>query len=294
MNCRTVANKRTVVLFCRTVKVPLALSVLRVTLGLLSRTAPDMASRFAADLFMKPRRYPQPEREREGLAGATPFDVQLGATLIVRAWRWGSGPPVLLVHGWEGRGAQLAAFVQPLTRAGFSVVTFDAPAHGVSAGKRSSLPHFAWSVRGMAEAIGAKAIVAHSFGCAATTLALHDGLRTERLAFIAPPLNPATFVGRFGDILGLNQNVLDRMKLHIEERFFRKWNDYSLARIAPAMTSPLLVVHDRDDDETYWSEGAALAEAWPGARMLTTSGLGHRRILREPSVVEAVTAFVAG
>jgi alpha-beta hydrolase superfamily lysophospholipase len=32
-------------------------------------------------------------------------------------------------RGWGGRGAQLAAFVEPLLARGFSVVTLDAPAH---------------------------------------------------------------------------------------------------------------------------------------------------------------------
>ena len=262
-------------------------------MGVLSRTAPDMASRVAVDLFMKPRRYPRPPREAEALAGATPFHVHLGATLTVQAWRWGSGPAVLLVHGWEGRGAQLAAFVGPLTAAGFSVVTFDAPGHGASPGNRSSLPHFAWSVRGVADAIDTPyAILAHSLGCAATTLAVRDGLEVQRLVYFSPPLDPSDYVARFGDILNISTPVLDRMKARIEERFMRKWSDYSLAESAREMTTPLLVVHDKDDNETLWEDGAALTEAWPGARMITTEGLGHRRILRDPAVVEAGTRFV--
>jgi pimeloyl-ACP methyl ester carboxylesterase len=58
------------------------------------------------------------------------------------------------------------------------------------------------------------------------------------------------------------------------------------------MTTPLLVVHDRDDNETLWEDGVTLVETWPGARMITTEGLGHRRILRDPAVVEAGTRFV--
>lgn len=262
-------------------------------MGVLSRTAPDMASRVAVDLFMKPRRYARPPRESEALAGATPFAVQLGATLTVQAWRWGSGPAVLLVHGWEGRGAQLAAFVAPLTAAGFSVVTFDAPAHGASPGNRSSLPHFAWSVRGVADAIDTPyAILAHSLGCAATTLALRDGLEVQRLVYFSPPLDPSDYVTRFGDILNISAPVLDRMKARIEQRFLRKWSDYSLAETAREMTTPLLVIHDQDDHEALWEDGAALTEAWPGARMITTSGLGHRRILRDPAVVESAARFV--
>jgi pimeloyl-ACP methyl ester carboxylesterase len=262
-------------------------------MGFLSRTAPSTASRVAMNLFMKPRRYTRPAREREVLATAKPFDVTDDGHRV-QAWRWGSGPAVLLVQGWEGRGAQLASFVAPLVAKGFSVVTFDAVGHGDSEGARSSLPHFAWSVRAVAETTGPlAAILAHSLGCAATTLAIRDGLETQRLVYFSPPLDPSDYVLRFGDILNISTPVLDRMKRRIEHRFGRPWSEYSLANTAPSMSTPLLVIHDRDDDDTLWQDGATLAEKWPGARFLSTKGLGHRRILRDESVVEAAVQFAA-
>ena len=117
-----------------------------------------------------------------------------------------------------------------------------------------------------------------TIGCAATTLALRDGLEVQRLVYFSPPLDPSDYVTRFGDILNISAPVLDRMKARIEQRFLRKWSDYSLAETAREMTTPLLVIHDQDDHEALWEDGAALTEAWPGARMITTSGLGHRRI----------------
>jgi pimeloyl-ACP methyl ester carboxylesterase len=272
---------------------PLALTVIRGALRLLSATAPGVASRVAADLFLKPRRFPTPPREQAILAQGTPFTVRLGASREVRAWRFGEGPAVLLAHGWEGRGSQLTPFVAPLLDRGYSVVTFDAPGHGASPGSRSSLPHFAWAVRAVADAVGTpQAIIAHSLGCAAATLALRDGLTAGRLVFIAPPLNPRDYTARFGEILGLDAATIAGLQMRIEERFARKWSDYSLEETARLMTTPLLVVHDREDRDTFWSEGAALAEAWPGARLLTTEGLGHRRILRDKSVIAEVTQFV--
>ncbi|HVE70165.1 MAG TPA: alpha/beta hydrolase [Thermoanaerobaculia bacterium] len=261
-------------------------------MGFLSRTAPSTASRVAMNLFMKPRRYTRPPREAEVLATATRYTVTVeGHT--VQAWRWGSGPAVLLVHGWEGRGAQLAAFVAPLTAAGFTVVTFDAPGHGESEGARSSLPQFAWAVRAVADSCPELfAVVAHSLGCAATTLAIHDGLEARRLIYISPPLDPSDYVMRFGDILNITEPVLEGMKRRIEHRFRRNWSEYSLAQMAPSMSTPLLVIHDRDDDDTYWQDGATLTERWPGARMLSTQGLGHRRILRDPAVVESAMRFL--
>lgn len=275
---------------------PIALSVMRGAFRLLSAAAPGVASRVAADLFMKPRRFPAPPREKAILANGSPFTVKLGASTEVRAWRFGQGPAVLLAHGWEGRGSQLTPFVAPLVERGYSVVTFDAPGHGASAGSRSSLPHFAWALRGVADAVsensGVHAVVAHSFGCAAATLALRDGLPVQRLVYLSPPLNPVEYTARFGDILGLDTATIAGMQKRIEERFARKWSDYSLEESARAMTAPLLVVHDRDDRETLWSEGQALANAWPGARLLTTEGLGHRRILRDASVIGEVTQFI--
>lgn len=55
----------------------------------------------------------------------------------------------------------------------------------------------------------------------------------------------------------------------------------------------LLLFHDRDDAEVPWDNGASLARSWPGAVLVTTDGLGHHRIAREPSVVAAAVQFMA-
>jgi pimeloyl-ACP methyl ester carboxylesterase len=262
---------------------------------LLSRVSTSAASRVAFELFRTPRRFRLPERERALLRNAEAFELPLSNTTTIKGWRWGSGPLVILFHGWEGRGSQLAAFAEPLAGRGYSVVAFDAPGHGLSSGRQSSLPHFAWSLRAVADALGTPhAIIGHSLGCAAATLAMRDGLHVEKTVFLAPPLHPSDYTRQFGEIFGFSDEIIHGLRRRIEERFLRKWDDYSLAATAPAMSAALLVVHDRDDVETTWEGGARLAELWPGARLMTTEGLGHRRILREPSIIEAAVSFIAG
>ena len=271
-----------------------SLRLLRGSLRVLSRVAPRTASRLAVEMFRRPRRFAAPPREKELMAGAERLTIAVGSRTRIAAWRWGDGPVVVLAHGWEGRGSQMASFTAPLVAAGFSVVTFDAIAHGESSGKRSSLPHFTWALRRVAAATGEPhAVIAHSLGCAAATLALRDGLPARKAIFIAPPLNPADYTRQFGAILGLTDAVVEDMKLRVEERFLRLWSDYSLAQAAPSMRTPLLIVHDTDDDDTPWSGGSALAGLWPDARLITTTGLGHRRVLRDPAIVEAVVSFIA-
>ena len=269
------------------------MTLLRGGFRLLSTVSTSAASRMAFEVFRTPRRFRTPPRERELLAGATPFEMQLDRSITLRAWRWGHGPAVLLAHGWEGRGSQMATFAAPLVHAGFSAIAWDAPGHGASTGRQSSLPHFAWALRRVAELNGpVHAVIAHSLGCAAATVALRDGAAIPRAVFIAPPLNPADYTRQFGEMFGLGDDVVQGLRDRVEERFLRKWDDFSLGAIAPQMTAPLLVVHDRDDVDTPWSGGSRLAELWPGARLMTTEGLGHRRVLREDKVLAGVLGFL--
>jgi pimeloyl-ACP methyl ester carboxylesterase len=62
---------------------------------------------------------------------------------------------------------------------------------------------------------------------------------------------------------------------------------------AKAGTPPLLVVHDRDDRQLPWADSAALVDRWPQARLVTTQGLGHSRLLADRVVHEEVVRFVS-
>jgi pimeloyl-ACP methyl ester carboxylesterase len=270
----------------------LTFNLIRGGMRVLGHAAPTIASRVAEDLFMTPRRHRAPERETEALRTGKEFRIPFESGEI-SAWRWGSGPAVILAHGWEGRGSQMTPFVESFVSRGHSVVTYDAPGHGKSSGKRSSLPAFAGALRAVAAHGGSvSGVVAHSFGCAATALAMSDGLEVPRAVFIAPPLDPAEYTQRFGDILGLNDRVVAAMRQRIQDRFARPWNEYSLAKLARTQTAPLLVIHDRDDNETFVREGEEIVRLWRGARMVITEGLGHRRILRDGRVVEQVVEFI--
>jgi pimeloyl-ACP methyl ester carboxylesterase len=67
-----------------------------------------------------------------------------------------------------------------------------------------------------------------------------------------------------------------------------------VARLAPRLRAEALVIHDRHDTQVPWRQGAALARHWPGARLMTTRGLGHGRILEDDAVARAAADFIAG
>jgi pimeloyl-ACP methyl ester carboxylesterase len=64
-------------------------------------------------------------------------------------------------------------------------------------------------------------------------------------------------------------------------------------RLAADLDLPMLLFHDPEDREVPWEHGRRIAEAWPGARLVRASGLGHNRLLRDPAVIGEAVAFVA-
>jgi predicted alpha/beta hydrolase family esterase len=262
----------------------------------------DLGTSFAERLFTTPRRHRRPDRERRVLASGRPssVDVTLRAPrwnnqhVRVATWRWGVGPTVLLVHGWEGRGSQLGAFVAPLVAAGMSVVTFDAPGHGNSPEHRLYLTDLADTIADVAHGVGPlHGIVAHSFGAAAALLAFtRHGTRASRNVMIAPNVLIDEAVQRFARFVGLDES--DRIAL--EQRLGAQTGvgiaDLGLPNVAGKRDDALLVFHDRDDNEVSFEHGAQLAATWPNAQLRATSGLGHRRILRDDAVLADVVEFV--
>jgi len=258
---------------------------------MLSRLAPDLAARVAEGMFFRVPRHRRPGAETALLAGAEARPMRVGRRRV-ETWRWGLGPSVLLVHGWGGRGAQLGAFVPPLVASGFSVVTFDAPGHGASDAGPVTIPETVAAIREVAAARGRLAgLVAHSLGATAATRALYEGLDVGAAIFISPVAELGDPAARFTEALGFSR-VHERMRQRIERRVGMPWSAFDVTALAPALSAPLLVVHDLGDAEVAWQHGRLVARAWPGGQLLLTDGLGHRRILRDPDVVAATVAYL--
>lgn len=273
--------------------IPARLRLLRPALATLSAVAPSLAASVAERMFLTAPRYPQPEHEAAALVPARVTTIDAGAPIT--AWTWGHGPAILLVHGWGGRGAQLASFVPPLVAAGYSVVTFDAPGHGRSRLRRSSLVAFVEAIHAVTRALGpVRGVIAHSIGAAAAACALRDGLGADAAVFLAPPADLTLHADIMLEALGFGRQARTLMRARIEHRLGVPWSTLDVAGFAPRMRTRLLVVHDREDTEVPWQEGASIAQAWPDATLSTTSGLGHRRLLRDREVVRETVTFLLG
>ncbi len=279
---------------------PWSLRALRVGMRGLGALSPALAARAMRRIwFTAPLTRPRPDA-RARLDAAQCSRIQVDGSSVT-VWSWGSGPAVLLMHGWGGNAGQMHAFVAPLLAAGKRVIAFDAPAHGCSGpshwgGRRVSFVEIAAAIRAVAIETGPwEGIVAHSGGCTAVTLALRDGLAVPgRIAFVSPFAKPYEAIAPFARAIGATARTRARFEADVQQRLGRSWNEFDVPDL-PVTRQPgaVLVVHDREDREVAYGEGVAIARSWPGAELHSTQGLGHRRLLEDAAVVARVAAFVA-
>ncbi len=275
-----------------------AAPAMRAAFRVLNRAAPALAARWAERIWFTLPRSPAPP-------GAVPAPGGHRFTVDVEGRRlvgevWGTGPAVYLMHGWGGNAGQFAAFVAPLVDRGHRVVAFDAPSHGRSdpgayGPRSSSIPEFATALTAVVAAHGpAHAVIAHSMGGIAASVALCDGLRADRVALLAPMASTVAYARQLAGMLGFGEPTYRRLIARAERRVRAPMHHFDVPELGRAVAMPpTLVVHDRDDAFTPVTDGAAIAAAWPAARLRVTSGLGHRRLLRDPDVVSEVVDFVA-
>lgn len=204
----------------------------------------------------------------------------------------GSGPAVLLVHGWQGQAADMAAFAPPLQAAGFTVVVVDLPAHGRSAGSQTAIPQLARALRAVGRAAGPlQAVIAHSMGSAVLVEALHDGLDVQRVVLIAAPARYEAHARAFALASGLSASDAQQMVDRLGAAIGVDMATVSIPLLGPQLRQPALFIHSDDDKVVDIAESLESAAAWPGARHEQVEGLGHRRVLKDPAVIASAVAF---
>lgn len=270
----------------------LALMAVRATFGTVGRIAPALAARWAETLFFRPSRADARPHEDAFLAGGERFSFTTSRGVLA-AWAWGSGPTVLLVHGWSSRTARFRVIGPALVEAGFRVIGYDHPAHGDSPGTRTSLVEVAATLLEVTRQTGPLyAAVGHSLGGAAVAVALARGLALERAVLIAPFSASPDFVARFAAIVNLPPAARDLMIRNIERRFQMKFEDLYIPSLVTRFAIPAMIIHDREDLDIPFSEGEAIAQAWPGARLVEAEGVGHHAIMRDEEIAARIADFL--
>lgn len=257
---------------------PLHLRSIRLALNTAYRFSPRIAGKWCYRVLAKPPRAQLSHSEQNCLVAAEKGTLSVGI-MQIRTYHWpGTGPRVLLAHGWNSHTGRWQPLIRKLITAGYDVYALDAPAHGASYGGHFAVIYYADVVAAAAAKVEPYAIIGHSAGGMASLYYLHHELETycpEKLALLAVPAELTEFMASFQRVIGIRQEVMEALETEFSRRFDKDFAYFSNAEYVKNLQIPGLIIHDQMDDIAPVSGATRMKENWEESELLLTDGLGH-------------------
>ncbi|MFF5718180.1 hypothetical protein [Streptomyces buecherae] len=97
-----------------------------------------------------------------------------------------------------------------------------------------------------------------------------------------------------GPLPSLRRDLRERIEHRLFGHVADPWALFDAVRAATEIDVPTRLIHDADDDLVPLAQAHALRAAY-GARaeLVVTRGLGHRKVLGEPAVIDSALEFIA-
>ncbi|WP_162416637.1 alpha/beta fold hydrolase [Cyclobacterium roseum] len=263
-------------------------------LNALTRFWPQKGGKTVFKLFCTPKPREIHPEEMEFLQTARQGEIDFQGQSI-RTYTWGTGPKkILLVHGWQSLSARWKSLAEMLIGSEFTLLAYDAPGHGLSGGRQFTIPENAELIHRIMNVQGDfEAVVGHSLGSLSLLYASsrHTLPEIKKWVLMAPPISLNDLVSLFQTTLSLNSGTMNRMIGEMEAATPGGLETFDSAQLVTNLLStPGLIIHDRDDDRVPYGNAIALATVWPQARLVSTRGLGHR--LRSTEVHRLAANFI--
>ena len=266
------------------------------TAKFLQAISSSLTTKFAAKLFTTPIRHKLPKRElhmeRESVQKSI-MVPSINKEIVV--YEYGkSDKKVLLVHGWSGRGTQLVKIADELLKMGYMTISFDAPAHGKSKGNYSIMTEFIASILELEKRYGSfEYAIGHSLGGMSVLNAIKQNLNVKKAVTIGAGDIIQDIIDDFIKKLELKPEYGVKLRDHFEKRFVGKMDDYSAYKAAKTIKIPVLIMHDKEDDDVSVKAAYHIHEHLQGSELVITEGLGHRKILGDEAVIEKIKEFIS-
>jgi pimeloyl-ACP methyl ester carboxylesterase len=254
-----------------------------------------LVTRFAAKLFVTPIKHKTPKREHAMDTNSKKVRITVPAIQKeIMTYHYGNGDKkILLVHGWSGRGTQLFKIADELIQNGYATVSFDAPAHGKSAGSTTIMTDFIASIHEIERQFGPfEGIVGHSLGGMSTLNAIKEGLKVNNATIIGSGDVVQDILNDFIFKLQLDKKIAIHLKDYFEAKYGGRMDDYSAYKAVQTIPIPILVIHDNDDLEVPVTTGIHIHEHCKNSTLLLTNQLGHRKILGDKTVIKTTVEFI--
>jgi pimeloyl-ACP methyl ester carboxylesterase len=206
-----------------------------------------------------------------------------------------AGKKIVILHGFSSNAYKFDKYINPLLKAGFEIVLFDAPGHGRSEGKLINALIYKKVIQQAEKKFGPfNGIMGHSLGGLAASLAFEElpDKKNRRLALVAPATETTTAIANFFQMIPLDNKTKKAFMQLITDIGGKDVLYYSVSRVVKHITSPVLWVHDKHDTTCPYKDVKPLLKSGlPHVRFMITEQLGHSRIYKDAAVCREIVGF---
>ncbi|MES2330417.1 MAG: alpha/beta fold hydrolase [Bacteroidota bacterium] len=275
----------------------LLISYYKTKLKTIGMVSPRKAAEAAFKIFCTPFAVKPPKKIPPVFHKAEKLSLEIKG-LTLRGFRWvpekHNGKKILIVHGFRSYSYKFEKYILALKKEGFEVVAFDAPAHGTSDGKLIN----AYIYKVMLDQIEKNygpfyGVMGHSLGGLAASLAFEEftGRENRKLVLIAPAETERA-IKNFFMIIPVDEKVREAFTELINELTDKPVSYYSVGRAVKALSSPVLWVHDKQDNICLFEDVKPyLSLGLPHVSFLVTEQLGHNKIYKDNKVCSEIVEF---
>ncbi len=262
-------------------------------LNSLEAISPTYAGKLGFNIFCHPFNAKLKPYQSAFLNTAEKFSVHSDG-MKVQGYKWGNGSKkILFVHGWSSNSFRWKKYIEYFKERDYTVYAFDARAHGMSEGKYLNLLINANTIQIVVDHIGGvDATVCHSFGgfCLTYLLKYHPDTAIGKAIIMGAPGEAIDFFIFYQDKLKLTNKTTNAIIDRFVKNIGKTPEYFSSPTFAKEITSPCLIIHDKDDNEAPLKTAIALHENWKGSKMILTEGLGHH--LKSKELIVEVEKFI--
>ena len=270
----------------------------RTKIMMLKRVSTQAAAKATLDIFTKPY-YNGKRKDTPLFKHAKRFQFQ-SEGINLMGYHFTSddaaGKKLLIVHGFAGSCRTFEKYIGPALKKGYDVYTFDAPAHGLSKGKRLNTFMYSETIVAMMKLHGPfDAYISHSLGGLSLMLAMEQLPQTNipKTVLIAPATESTTAADNFFSLLQLPSDIRTAFETLIIDMKKMPLSWYSVSRTLPVVKANILWLHDEDDLTTPIKDVLPIATQQPeNIQFHFTRGLGHSRIYKDQSIRKMIVDFL--
>lgn len=216
----------------------------------------------------------------------------------IQLYKWGNphDDVIFLVHGWEGQAGNFGGLIDILLAKKYYVVAFDAPSHGRSSKRNTSMFEFVELISSLFKAYKPKKVISHSFG-SVTTLMTASNLPELFINQWIVVTTPHNFKDRIDDVkkfLGLTNRTIDKVIDTFEADTGYQLDDLNVEHYGDKIphVKEVLIVHSKTDKIIPIESSRITHQNIPQSELIELDGLGHYAILWSNALKEIIETRV--